>query len=367
MANNLVNAGIKRYLSMPIQKLYVNSKFMLLYNPGQVEFSKHGEIMVRTVKAGKWGDYDKTTGFKNESATEITWTNYPCRYDRSSDTIIDGIDEFMSFAEGMPNSIDLAIEDAWGRHLSAEFDAVCASSLYSEIPEGNKVDLTTGVTDWGKALASIKKKLTNAGVSGDAFLYVNATAYSELEAWVLSRTFLLSPQKITITIPIGFKDQDGRYTEGLDIQVDVVKYNRFYIIEVPDDRMYTEVDLNDTDGSGSSGGYAPGVSAKQIYMMCIPTKNAAFAGVQHSMNQIALPMGFPYTDSDIKALREYSNNMFGGTITGSIGINQKANAFESHGRVIYDAHLLEPNKDCVFAWTVPKEYTGVDDELTPAA
>ena len=362
MANQIIQ-GIKAYAKKPVMLFYTGSKAALLFNPEGHKFTKFGTLTVQQVKSGKMGNYDKTTGFSGASNASVEWIEYPCRFDRYLPIHIDGAEHFASMLEGGTNPIDAVLADYYNRELPEEFDSVVFSSWAAEVDPANITPLVEKPKSYIKLLNEIRRNIVNSGYAGDVMLFTSATAYSDIET-ELASSGLLHNSTLTAIIPAGKDLGNGKYDDAVEITVDVCKYNNLIIVEVPDSRMFTKYTMLDGKTPGQEdGGVMPAPDAQKIYMIAVPASNAAFCGFQHETTQIAVPSGYSYTEKDLRDMAAWKNGILGNGFYGTIGINQKANAFDANTRVIYDGHLFDNNKRSVFLFTTPVEGLPEQDDI----
>lgn len=341
---------------------YYNSRAALLHNASDMRYTKYGkEVAVRQVTGGTLynydGEYDRSAG----NAGSVRWQKFVAPYDRALSISVDALDELNSIAEGMtPSSV--LIYDRTMLGVSEEIDATTFATIYAGTKAENRhlnsaAGFKTDAENIISTLLNIDKELKKKKVNAkqDVIVFLSATVYSNLQAALVANNGFASGAVIkptTITQVVN--------KEGLEVVIDVVKFGtHMYLVDVPDDLMYSLFTLFDGKSEGQTGGFAKDTSsagACDIDILAVPT-NAAFVDIRHLIAQVAVPLGVEDVVKDIVNNPEVVselNGLYDGSIAlENIGPNQRANSFDYDARIVYGAGVQDALADTIIAVTGP--------------
>ena len=158
---------------------------------------------------------------------------------------------------------------------------------------------------------------------------------------------------MTVNIDTGLSKVIAGGTEDVvSVSVEVLKFNKFYVIKMPDDRMFNMITMLDGTSTGQeAGGYVPDESDPDfglVDLLAIPTV-AAFTNVRHLIDNFLVPASFPTSGFTSVDLEKLNQQMYGNIEIGFAGINQKANAFEYDARIIYGGDIFDNRRRNCFA------------------
>lgn len=369
--------GIYAYAKEAVSGLYLNCKTSIFNNPKyQIYTPKGMATQVRQFDAGKAGTYSKTHGWQQSygGGRGVEWKSYAAPFDRAKVLRVDIMDELQSYANGMTPSIDLLNWDFFNNQMPAEIDAANIATFYNRVPDANKhgSDETNYATDQDSILNTIlnlENDIYNSGYDGKSVLFMRSKVYTAFQKAVINKYGLASGamlNKKTMTVNIDSElgalitDNDGM----LSVDVAIYEFGRFYIMEMPDDRMYNLITMLDGTSTGQEdGGYVPDESDEDfalIDLLAVPYV-AAFVNTRHVINNFIVPAALIDSNKAQLELAGLNGKMFGNIEIGSAGINQKGSDFEYDIRIIYGGDIFDNRKRNCFV----VQHSGSEPTPTP--
>lgn len=352
-ANLALNQGcLTAVLSRPNDKIYT---------------PKGKATKIRQIDAGGAGTYNKAKKFMQSygGGKGVEYIDYAAAYDRVKVLTVDAMDEEQSFEAGQVPSIELLAKDFMDNHLCSEIDATNIAGWYAKVPEANKFINTdegfeTGVGKTFSTLLNIRSKIFNSGCRGRVFVFANTSFMANLMSDMITNNALAAmcrTERIPFTFPTGFEDNEELGTESkLSIDVEVIKFNNLWLIEMPSERMYTHVTLYDGESEGQEdGGYVGDTTTTGsaiIDLIAIP-ESAGFTDTRYLVANYLVP-GQYWNATGQFEVRPADERMYGNVEVANAGINQKGNDFEYDIRIMYGGDLIDIRKKNCFAITGPK-------------
>lgn len=356
--------GVSAFSRKANAAYYQGCKTSCLNNPAmQILTPKGKETLVRQYNSGYAGTYDKTKGWMNQygQGTGVEWKAYRARHDRAKVLTVDAIDELQSYANGMTPSINLLGQDFLDNQMPQEMDASNISSWYNQVPLANRhtSDDAGYSVEVGEALNTVlqlQQDVYNSGYSEDTILFMSSDVYANFQKDIIANYGLASNVLMTRKGQIVVNNGLADYNDGeIAIDVEFITFNKFLIVVVPKNRMYSDIILYDGYSVGQEvGGYVPDYlnpDFAEVKLLAIPME-AGFANVRYMIDNYLVPATM-YSDISQPELRKINERMYGNVSVGFAGINQKANAFEFDIRIIYDAYLFDNRARNCFAVTGP--------------
>jgi hypothetical protein len=355
--------GILAYAKTANSGLYLSCRTSIFNNPAdQIYTMKGKKTLVRQYEAGKAGNYDKTKGWLQSygGGKGVEWIEYTAPFDRAKVLSTDAVDELQSYANGMTPSIELLNSDFFNNQLPGEIDAANIAQFYSRIPDANiKESNVYDVSEDGilDTLINLENDIFNSGYDGDSVLFIRADVYKNFQKALVKNYGLASgaliSKTMTVNIDTGLSKVIAGGTEDIvSVNVEVLKFNKFYVIKMPDDRMYNMITMLDGTSTGQeAGGYIPDNKDPDfglVDLLAIPTV-AAFTNVRHLIDNFLVPASFPTSGFTSVDLEKLNQQMYGNIEIGFAGINQKANAFEYDARIIYGGDIFDNRRRNCFA------------------
>lgn len=338
MAVTTFNEFVKGYKSEAKTEFLYNSVFAPLIPKTKLLDQRFGTVKQREISiVGGSVPYNGKYPASNQGAKiNVNWVDYTYDFDGTFNFSDDTLEEIQSFIQGSEPSIFVGTKQYIGKTFAVETDMLCASTFYSQIPEGNKlVGKFTG--GFYAGLDSIDKELTNAKVPRNhtVYVWVNASTY-ESQAKEARENHILA-NSATIEIEQG----------GLVVKKDVLKYGRFIIIPVADDVLVDKVDQLDGVSEGQeSGGVVASEDAKQIKALIIP-EGAGFVDNQYITTNIWYN---PLLDlGEIGDIDSNITDLIGDFRINKVGANPEADAFAIKGRIRNGRSLYDINKKYCFS------------------
>lgn len=356
------------YLNKIKSALAVNAKTLILYNEDHFRYElRGGATFVRSADAGGAGTYSKTKGFTQPygSGNGITWEPYSPQNDRAKVIRVDKADELASYLAGMDSSIGAMAHNYGKNYFAPEFDAANIATLVSKVPSNNIIKSGTDGYKLDKGnivqtIINIDMNMFNAGSDGDGVLFLSSTDFATLQVALLETPGALAFTKVErdVRVETGFEELIGMESP-LTVQTQILKWNRLYIVPMPENRMNSLITLLDGQSTGQeAGGYTVGTTGnRKIRILAVPLE-AAFTSVRYEVNNLLLPgdmRGFNISESEVtkgmQALREGNNGsgMFSNLTIQNVAFNPNYDAFEFQSRIIYGADIFNSRKQTCFA------------------
>jgi hypothetical protein len=354
--------GILAYARRANSALYLSCRTSIFNNPdNQVYTPKGKKTAIRQYESGKAGTYDKNKGYMQTygSGKGIEWIEYEAPFDRAKVLTVDAIDELQSYANGMTPSIELLNSDFFNNQMPAEIDAANIAQFFSKIPDFNIKESSvydTSVDGILDTVLALENDIFNSGYDGKSVLFMRSAVYKNFQKAIIANHGLASGTLMKRTLSVSIDTELGKLLAGADdkisVNVELNEFDNFYVIQMPDDRMYNLITMLDGTSVGQTdGGYVADDSDPNfalIDLLAIPFV-AAFTNVRHLVDNFLVPASMPTTGFTQVDLEKLNNRMFGNVEIGFAGINQKANAFEYDIRVIYGGDLFDNRRRNCFA------------------
>lgn len=354
--------GILAYARRANSALYLSCRTSIFNNPdNQVYTPKGKKTAIRQYESGKAGTYDKNKGYMQTygSGKGIEWIEYEAPFDRAKVLTVDAIDELQSYANGMTPSIELLNSDFFNNQMPAEIDAANIAQFFSKVPDANIRESSvydTSVDGILDTVLALENDIFNSGYDGKSVLFMRSAVYKNFQKAIIANHGLASGTLMKRTLSVSIDTELGKLLAGADdkisVNVELNEFDNFYVIQMPDDRMYNLITMLDGTSVGQTdGGYVADDSDPKfalIDLLAIPFV-AAFTNVRHLVDNFLVPASMPTTGFTQVDLEKLNNRMFGNVEIGFAGINQKANAFEYDIRVIYGGDLFDNRRRNCFA------------------
>jgi hypothetical protein len=354
--------GILAYARRANSALYLSCRTSIFNNPdNQVYTPKGKKTAIRQYESGKAGTYDKNKGYMQTygSGKGIEWIEYEAPFDRAKVLTVDAIDELQSYANGMTPSIELLNSDFFNNQMPAEIDAANIAQFFSKVPDANIRESSvydTSVDGILDTVLALENDIFNSGYDGKSVLFMRSAVYKNFQKAIIKNHGLASGTLMKRTLSVSIDTELGKLLAGADdkisVNVELNEFDNFYVIQMPDDRMYNLITMLDGTSVGQTdGGYVADDSDPDfalIDLLAIPFV-AAFTNVRHLVDNFLVPASMPTTGFTQVDLEKLNNRMFGNVEIGFAGINQKANAFEYDIRVIYGGDLFDNRRRNCFA------------------
>lgn len=375
--------GIYAYAKKANMGLYLGCKTSIFNNPAnQIYTPKGAQTMVREVESGKAGTYDKTNGWMQSygAGDGVRWKAYTAPYDRAKVLKTDAIDEMQSFANGMVPSINLLNDDFLDNQLPSEIDAANIAKYADQIPEANHktvsdTDCAVDSSNIINTILTLSSKIYKSGWDGMSVLFIESDVYKNFQKAIianygLASGVMLSKKKMTVKIDTGLSSLIAGTEDVLTITTEVEVFDKFYIIRMPEDRMYTKIIMYDGHSDGQTdGGYVPDTDDDDfanIKLLAIP-EVAAFSNTRYMVDNFLVPQSIPGIGAGVLDLRAINSRMYGNVEINNAGINQKANAFEYDIRAMYGGELFDNRRRNCFMITDTVGDRTVDSIVVTAA
>ena len=358
--------GILAFAKPAISDLYLECRTAIFNNPETQIYTPKGKTTsVREYSAGSAGTYNKATGWMQPGGygdgTGIKWLTYYAPYDRAKILAVDAMDEMQSFATGMTPSIQLLNENFLDEFLPAEIDATNIATYYSRIPTGNKFLNTDAayMTDAAHILGTVlalENNIFNSGYSKKSVLFVRASVMTELRKAIIANYGLagLLTKTMTATVNTGLGSIVGQEAASIQVPVELLVFGKFYLIEMPDNRMQTKITMLDGYSAGqTAGGYIADTTTGYAFidLLAIPIP-AAFTNTRYIVDNLWVPFGMQASLNKIN-LAQLTSQMYGNIEVMNAGINPKANGFEYDIRAIYGGDIFSNRQKNCFSITGP--------------
>ena len=260
----------KQYISAldEVYKLAVRTSVLDSDSSLVREGANAGEICVPKITMDGLADYSRTSGYVN-GTVNLTWETIAADYERGRKFSVDVLDD-----EETRNV-------AFGR-LAGEFLRVKVG------PELDAVRIAkyAGTSNIGSATGTL-----STGADAIAALRACANAMNDAEVNPEGRFLFITPAAWGLV-------EDLATTASREVMA-----NFGQVIQMPQNRMYTAVDLYDGTTSGEeAGGYVKASGAKDINFLCV-TRNAVSQFAKHVAPKIIAPENNADADAYIYTYR----------------------------------------------------------------
>ena len=268
MSNNIILA--KKY-STYLNEVYAQSACSAALESDSTLVREGGsarEIVIPSMTMDGMADYSRRTGFIKGNVN-LTWNTVTFDYERGRLFEVDAMDD----AETQGIAFGRLAGEFMRTKAIPELDAYRFASLAGA---GLTPAAPVQITDGEEAVAAIR-----AGV----------TAMDERAVPYESRLLFIS-------------NTVKGYIEDMDTTKSTAVMGRFEkVIEVPQNRFYTEIELNSGAG-GSAGGYSPSEDAEEISFMIVH-KPSVICFTKHAVTKVIPPEINPESDDWRYAYRCY--------------------------------------------------------------
>lgn len=336
---------------------YIGSVLSVLCNPSEQVYDERIEkVLIRSAQAGAAGNYTGLYDHSVGGSDIVKWNEFTLKNDRYKPINVPYEKEIASYSAGMKPSIVAITEDYLNRQLSREIDAVGVATLYSKLNTTNQLtetDLPVTSDKIFDTLDSIRAKAFNKGIGYNEVIFVFVASgvyegllkYTRLNAGLANSAVLKNMNR---NIKFGDKLDGGN---GIEITTQVISYNNMIILPMPEDRMYTSVDLLDGKSVGQTdGGYKKADSAKDVLILAVP-QGSSFLGIRFHISNYFVPMIGAPNESFNVGLDSGIHTILGNVMIDNAGVNQIGMNYTVNFRTLYDADHMPLKKDTVFAVT----------------
>lgn len=357
--------GILEYSRKANCGLYLPVKTAIFANRDNVRFTPKGKkLMVRQYSAGTAGNYSKQNGWMKDYGVGqgLEWKEYEAQRDRAKILRVDAMEEQQSYAAGMTPSIQLLMEDFMDNSMPAEIDANNIARWYQGVPaanvhESDDAGYGIGINNILETINGLEMEIFDSGYEGKSVLFISSKAYKNMRSAIISKLGLVNPNvlektKVDFFVDTGLSALDSKLDDKLKVSIDVEVYGRFYVIPMPSNRMYGQIDFlsgdpDDAQEAQRAGGYIKHDGADDIYLLAMPL-DSGFTSIRYQMANLLFP-AYVETGIDEIKLRAMNQQMFGNFEILSIGANQKSCSYEGDIRVFYDGYLYNNRARNCFA------------------
>ncbi len=255
-------------------------------NSGQVIYDGGKDIKIPRASIKGLANYDKDKGH-TRGAISLDYETMTMTQDRGRKFLLDPVDiNESNFVVNATNLMTLFQKDYVIPEIDAYRIAECAKAIIAaNVTTNIKYSYTPAE---GTILREIKKgikAIRKSGFAGELIIHANADVMLELEMYLAGKM-----SSATIT------------KNGIDIIVPAI--DGVPIIETPDDRMYTAIDIKDAVNPSDEGGYAKAVGAKNINFIILP-KSAPIAVSKQDIMRIFTPQNYQNANAWSMDYRRY--------------------------------------------------------------
>jgi len=347
MGTSIVD-NILGYSTETRRKLFIGMKTAVLLPQNAIYKPEFKKTAIQEIKStGGAGNY--TGAYKNGvgGSYEAKWVEYEAGIDRYMPFDVDALTEMASYLSGQKPTIIKLFENWCENNNAEEVDSVTMARLTTEAITGGATPVTLQTNSITFAdLVKYEAKLYNQGVdmTKPVFVFMRADLYADLQNQIIEKFGLANPNIISkygVKIP-GFREED----EAVEISTEVIKYNSFVIIRMPESRMYDKVVLLDGESEGQeNGGTTPADDAKALAMLFVP-EGTAFLQARYAIANFLVPSyAFDVATDSFKVDELMNKFMSPDTqfVLENIGVNQLANSFHIDSRIVYEPHAVKVN------------------------
>lgn len=220
-------------------------------NAGQVKYNGGAEVKIPKLSLDGLGDYDRDNGYA-QGSVNLEYETRKMTQDRGRKFTLDAVDvdetNFIATASTVMGEFQRV-------NVVPEIDAYRLSALATiSINKGTNVKYGYTPTE-STVLREVKtgiRKIRDAGYNGPLMIHANGETCLELE-------MAMAGKLTSVTFSQG----------GIDTTVPAI--DKVPIIETPQNRMYTAIQLLDGKTEGQKkGGYAKGTTAKEVNFIIVP-------------------------------------------------------------------------------------------------
>ena len=281
MANSIALAD--KYIPL-IDEVYVKeSVTSVLENTNFVQnFGGANAVKILSVATQGLGDYSRNAGYVDGDIT-ATWETHTLTQDRGRRFILDDMDN----EETLGLTLGASMSEFMRADVTTEVDAYRFATLAGLAGTVVAADLTSSTAKGAVDTAIAAMKEDEVPLEG-AILFVTPTVLNLIEGSD-AYTFNVNAQ------------QAGSRDERI-----VGRYKGLSVVEAPQSRFYTEIDLNDgTTGGQEDGGYVKTPTTGRDINFMIVARNAALPVVKHNPSNIISPEANQTADGYIMKYRIY--------------------------------------------------------------
>ena len=299
MANSIALAD--KYLPI-IDEVYAKeSTSAVLESPDFVRnFDGANAVKIMSIATQGLGDYSRNSGYVDGDIT-VTWETHTLSEDRGRRFVLDAMDN----DETLGQSLGASMREFMRVDVTAEIDAYRFATLAGLGGTTVSADLTSGTAKTAVDTAIVAMKENEVPLEG-GFLFVTPTILNAIEG---SSQFTYNVNA-EVASP-----RDGRI---------VGSYKGLQIVEVPQSRFYTSIDLNDgTTGGQEAGGYVKTPTTGRDLNFLIVARNAALPVVKHNPSNVINPDDNQTADGWIMKYRIYHDIFVPANKTDGIYVHHK--------------------------------------------
>lgn len=212
------------------------------------EYQGNGKIEVASIALDGLGDYDRSTGFPTGSVT-LTWESYEMKHDRAREFEVDAIDDEERELVLSANLMSEFVREK----VVPEVDAVRFATIAKSAG-------TTASEDIAEAQAALKAFRTAQEAMRDY-----GAEPSECILYHSARFLTLLKEA-----------SPYQFAAGTDPNTNFGTFDEAKLVNVPKDRFWSAIDLNDgTSGGEEAGGYKKNAEGKAINFILLHPRAVA--------------------------------------------------------------------------------------------
>ena len=248
-----------------VDEIYkAEAKSAVLENTNFVQYlDGYNAVKLMKIAVDGLGDYSRSAGY-TDGAITVTWETHTLSYDRGRKFILDKMDN----NETLGQTLGASMKEFQRTKVAPEIDAFRFATLA------------------GKAGLSVETPATLSSSTAATAVDLAIATMKENEVPLEGAKLFVTP---TVKMFIGqssnyVKNVSGSTVDGRTIMFDV--YEGLQVIEVPQTRFYTAIDLYDGSTTGeTAGGYAKAAAGKDVNFMIV-ANNACLPVVKHNPNDL---------------------------------------------------------------------------------
>ena len=259
MANSIALA--EKYQPL-LDEVYKTASKTIDLESAPVLFDGAQTVKVLKVTLDPLSNYSRNSGFTDGSVT-ANWESMKLTQDRGKEFNVDTMDNEETLDVMAGNLLGTFIRQKVVPEIDAYRFATLAqkAGIYKATP-GTLTDATVGA-----AIDDAMAKLTNDEVPlEDRILYLTPAVYQMLKR----------------AQPFKFANGDTNLNRNFDI------YDGMKVVQVPESRFYTKIDVKAGTSSGDTGGFAKASDGTQINFMIV-AKSAVIAVAKHVRLRVFTP------------------------------------------------------------------------------
>ncbi len=255
-------------------------------NAGQVIYNGGSEVKIPKLSLKGLANYDKDAGYK-QGAINLSYETKTMTQDRGRKFVLDPMDiNESNFVLNASNIMKSFQKDFVIPEVDAYRIATCAGAiLTADITANLRFSYTPTEATILKEIKKGIKAIRKAGYAGELIIHASADVMLELETALASKIR-------NVTFSKG----------GIDTTVPAV--DNVPIIETPNNRLYTAIDIKDAANANAVGGYAAGTDAKNINFIILP-KSGPIAVAKQDKMRIFTPDNYQVANAWSMDYRKY--------------------------------------------------------------